>query len=457
VEVVYDSQSNPMQLMMAIMELSRGHSESAMKSERVGGAWQEKKRLAAEEGVPLTKRCPAWLRLVDGQWGVIEGAAETIRYIFRLATDGHGVRVITKRLNAEEVPPIGAGKSAARYWVRSYVAKILSNPAAVGVYQPCAGRGSRRRPDGDAIPGYFPPIVSQEEWDAARGALESRKNRGGRESAERVNLFANLLRDARDGGPIHQKNNSGGKGGRTLVSSKATCGVIGSKFVSFPLPTLESAILSFLHEIDPRDILPHNGGADKTLVLSGKLAQVEGRIAKLKAKLETDGDLDTVWDVLRDLEAKRKELVQDLAHARQEAASPLASGWADCQSLVDVLNKAPDQTGARIKLRAAIRRVVKSVWCLFVARGSWRLAALQLWFTGGAHRDYLILHSPATGGWAGKRPSRWWARSLAEAAGPAKLDLRKTADVQKLDKVLAALDLAALAPDGAEAKRRKNQ
>ena len=35
VEVIYDANSNPMQLMMAIMELSRGHSESAVKSERL--------------------------------------------------------------------------------------------------------------------------------------------------------------------------------------------------------------------------------------------------------------------------------------------------------------------------------------------------------------------------------------------------------------------------------------
>src|SRR5262249_25263193 len=36
VEMVYDEDVEPMTLMMAIMELSRGHSESAMKSERVG-------------------------------------------------------------------------------------------------------------------------------------------------------------------------------------------------------------------------------------------------------------------------------------------------------------------------------------------------------------------------------------------------------------------------------------
>src|SRR5262249_52934161 len=84
VETVFDAQSNPMHLMMAIMELSRGHSESAMKSERVGAAWQNKKRRAAEDKEPLTARVPSWLRLVEGRWEVIDHAAETVRRIYRM-------------------------------------------------------------------------------------------------------------------------------------------------------------------------------------------------------------------------------------------------------------------------------------------------------------------------------------------------------------------------------------
>jgi len=38
-ETVYDEDVEPMQLMMAVMELNRGHSESRMKSERLGSVW----------------------------------------------------------------------------------------------------------------------------------------------------------------------------------------------------------------------------------------------------------------------------------------------------------------------------------------------------------------------------------------------------------------------------------
>jgi hypothetical protein len=38
-------------------------------------------------------------------------------------------------------------------------------------------------------------------------------------------------------------------------------------------------------------------------------------------------------------------------------------------------------------------------------RGSLRLAAVQIWFAGGARRDYLIGHRGATGGFGPSTPS----------------------------------------------------
>ena len=51
-----------------------------------------------------------------------------------------------------------------------------------------------------------------------------------------------------------------------------------------------------------------------------------------------------------------------------------------------------DQAAARTRLRGAIRRVISSVWCLFVAKGLTRRAVVQVWFKGGDHRDYFILY-----------------------------------------------------------------
>jgi DNA invertase Pin-like site-specific DNA recombinase len=437
VKAVYDEDVEPMALMMAIMELSRGHSESRMKSERVGAAWREKKRSAAVEKAPITSRVPAWLRVARGRFVVDEEKAAAVRRVYREAAAGYGLGLIVKRLNAEGVPPIGR----ATYWARSYVAKLLSNRAVLGEYQPHTRRGGKRVPEGKPIPGYFPAIVTEDEWHAARAALRARRNKGGRPGG-RVNLFANLLRDARDGGSLHQVNKGKKGSGPALVNYKAALGVKGTKYVGFPLEVFEEKVLSKLREIDPREVLPAgNGDAERVMVLAGKLGDVEGRIEKVKAQLVEGGDLAPLVDVLRALEAKRAATAEDLAEARRKAASPLSGAWGECRSLLDALDTAPDREDARVRLRSAIRRVVEGVWCLFVARGCVRLAAVQVWFAGGAHRDYLILHRPAAGGAVPARRPRSEVCSTADVVALGELDLRKRAHARELERELLAVDL----------------
>src|SRR5262249_27662999 len=128
------------------------------------------------------------------------------------------------------------------------------------------------------------------------------------------------------------------------------------------------------------------------------------------------------------------------AEARQEAASPAMEAWGQAKSLIENLDKAPDPEEARIRLRAAIRRIVDSVWLLVVPRGYARLAAVQIWFADGAHhRDYLILHQPTHANAAARKESKWWARSLAEVASPGALDLRKRSDAKKLEEAITAI------------------
>jgi DNA invertase Pin-like site-specific DNA recombinase len=443
VEMVYDDSVDPMTLMMAIMELSRGNSESKMKSERVGGAWREKKRRAAAERLPLTARTPAWLRLTRGKWEVIEEAAETVQQIVRWAVEGRGLGGITKRLNAAGVPPIGR----ADYWARSYIAKILSNPALIGQYQPYAGRGRKRRTEGDPIPGYFPAIVSEQDFFAARAGLASRRTKAGRIGKAGVNLFANLLRDAHDGGTLHLVNKGKKSCGKTLVSYRAAQGTRDGRYASFPFAVFEREILARLREIDPRDVLPRKDRAGNlVLALSGKLQTVQDQKARIKAKLVSNPESDDLADVVVSLELKAKAIAEELAQAKQEAASPAMEAWGQCRSLIDALDNAPDPEEMRVRLRAAIRRIVDSVWVLTFARGAIRLAAVQIWFShGNRHRDYLILHRPALGGAVGERPAYTDTRDFAKAFKPGDLDLRDRKDAARLEKALAAVDLEAVA------------
>src|SRR5207253_242472 len=140
---------------------------------------------------------PAWVRVVDGRFELVEPAAAAVRRIFRLAREGLGITAIKRRLVEEKVPPFGTSGE----WCRASVAAIVRSRRVVGEYQPRKGSTMKTaRPDGPPIANYFPAVISEEEWAAARAVVrEHRMKRG--PDGKTVHLFGGLLRDARDGQP----------------------------------------------------------------------------------------------------------------------------------------------------------------------------------------------------------------------------------------------------------------
>jgi len=434
VEAVYDEAVEPMGLMMAIMELSRGNSESRMKSERVGKAWREKKRRAAAECAPLTRQLPAWVRLNEttGKLELIAEKAAVVRRVYRLAIEGHGLGAITKLLNSEEVKPLG--RAAA--WGQSYIAKLLTSRAPMGEYQPHRGHDARdRKPDGAPIPNYFPAVVDERTWYAARDAMASRKNTGG-PRGKRVNIFSGLLTDARDGGGIISTDKGDGP---RVVSRAAASGVKGTQYVSFPRQVLELALLRELREIDPAALVPDgNPAADRLAELQGRERALLERTERIKDALAGEGEVASAVAVLRDLDAQLVNVQDALATARREAASPFADSVSECRTLADALER-NDTEDTRVRLRGAVRRAVEDVRCLFVAAGPWRAAVVQMWFRGiDRQRSYIVTHRGAKANAASKAAARWAAHSFAGPGGR-ELDLRKAADVKTAERLAGAV------------------
>jgi DNA invertase Pin-like site-specific DNA recombinase len=438
--------SDMVDIMRAIIELSRGHSESAIKSERLSSAWEEKRKEGRENGKLLTRRLPAWIEERGGKLYLIPQRAAVVKRIFHLAAAGYGHVLIVKKLEQDGVPPFGqvvirAGRKRSAFsgrWTRSYIALLLRDRRAMGELQPRLQDGT---PDGPPIPDYYPAAISEDEWHAARAGAAQRGRTPGRTSLNVVNIFAGLLWDARSGEPyyIASRQKSGGGLRRVVFNAAAHAGRM--LYYSFPADSLEEAVLGLLAEIDPHEILNGDSGPDEVMVLSGEKARVESRIAELEAEL-LKGDVAAVAKVLRQLEARDRELADQLAEARQKAAHPLSESWGETQTLLAAIDAAPNPREARLRLRAALQRIIDCIWLLVVPRGRDLLCAVQVWFAGGKrHRDYLIMHRVGTGGAVGTRPPQWWARSLASVVKPGKLDLRRPEHAADLAEALEQLSL----------------
>jgi hypothetical protein len=417
VEQVYDEKSDAMHLMMMVVELSRGNSESVMKSERCGEKWQEKKRDAAVSKLPMSHIVPAWLEVVDrplkakrncGRFVVRKDAAATVRRIYRLAREGMSVKAITRTLASDGTPTISGrhGKGKGRAWNNAYVLSILSNPAVYGFFQP--GKGSHRHgkpivPDGPPIPDYFPPVISEDEYHATRLVVEGRRTARGRPSKS-VNIFKGLLMDAATRTSLHFMSRQG----RPAVYCPAAFRQGGCRFTSFSAQVLEDAILSRLVEIDPAEVV--GGGenkVDEADALAGRLAALDAKIEKIKKRLAGDEDEDAILDVLKSLTRERREVDEKFKGLQREAASPVSAALMDCRTLIKAVKSAPDQEAARTKLRQLIRRIVKEVWVCVKRDGHCRQvdALVDVHFATGVVRTYHVGWMPTNG----VREEKWAA------------------------------------------------
>jgi hypothetical protein len=147
-------------------------------------------------------------------------------------------------------------------------------------------------------------------------------------------------------------------------------------------------------------------------VLKSREASLESRIEKLKAQLVGGDEIAPLVDVLRTVEAERLKVVDELAVAQREAASPTVTALGDTKSLVDMLDAADDPNEVRTRLRGALRRAVESVRCLFLTHKQDRLAFVTVAFSGGKQRMYALWHTPPKANAAKRAPGRWWARSV---------------------------------------------
>jgi DNA invertase Pin-like site-specific DNA recombinase len=365
VQVVYDEGADPTKLVMAIMEMSRAHSESQVKAERVGAAWDRKKQQDARAGRPITKRIPAWLEIgADGRFHIRPSCRAAIRRIFHMSVDGQGATGIAKALNASRTPPISGGDR----WTRTYIVKLLRNRALIGEYQPFSNRSGRRMKDGDPIQGYFPAVVDAATFYAARAAGAERKAKDGRPAAHRTNLLTGLLVDARFGGGMHHRT---GRAGPTVVGNRAAEGC--GEAVPFPAEVLEVALLSKLREVPPLEVV-------------SPLAALEGEAADLRARIaETAAVLAEAPSVALAKVLARHEERLKVVEAEAEAArvpQPALEGLLD----LDLEDEA-----MRRKLRAALRRSIESIACSIYGEGrGTKVALLRVSFKDGRTREYAI-------------------------------------------------------------------
>jgi hypothetical protein len=347
-------------LLVAVVGFMRANEESATKAMRVRAAYDAKRaQLTAESrpSKPFSRRLPGWLSWDDAQGGfaVIKDRAKVIRRIFAQADAGIGQQTIARELNkAGAVPFLG------ERWHRSYVAKLLRNPAVIGTFTPHvrehAGGKTLRRPC-DPVIGYWPAIVSKEVFERVSNRVSTTAAKGRHSNQPVTSLVAGVVKCSCCGGSMIRlrKRNCD-----YLVCSKAHARA-GCKYLTLWLTSVEGALTANAERI--YEEAPRGGQA---AVHDEQLASLDALVDELadEARDLTSELVATKSPSIRQrlaaVDAQLQEARDQLREAgelRARAASPFVAKR--LEAMRDTLLATPlDVALANRALREAVSKIV---------------------------------------------------------------------------------------------------
>lgn len=363
--------ANPMDLVYSLLVMIRAHEESDTKSKRVRAAIRRQCDgwLAGTwRGAIRNGRDPHWVRWTGAAFELVPERAEALRYAIGRFMAGLGSVQIMRELSARGMAftESGALSSPALY-------KTLRKRLLVGEREISVG--------GDAyvLPGYYPALLTDDEFDALQLAVDRRQGRRGVGEIPSILTGLGVTVCGYCGAAIVSQNLMGRKrqadgtpqpGHRrlTCTSNAKGCGCpVGGSIQATPV---ETALMLYSCDRMRMDALMQAG--DHGQALRAGLAKSRRRLADTETKLDrlaralADDDGAAPLSVLRqirvmeaDAEAERHAIAgmeRELAGAAQ-ATPDAADRWLELIEGVGNLDLAA-RMEARELVRASFSRIV---------------------------------------------------------------------------------------------------
>lgn len=258
---------DPMQMLMSILTFMRANEESKVKSIRVKEAVVRKRKDAVGGGKALSSRCPAWLKVEDSKYVVIEERSEVVQRIFKMYISGIGLDTIAKTLTKEDIPTFGKSTT----WHRSTVLNILFKKYAMGIMESSSGH-----PDISIYPPIISPLIFQQAQDLR---ISNRRHKNSSKT-KIPNMLRSVARCKTCGATMGRiTNKSTGRGYlRCNASRRLDC----TDAKAIPAPAIEDGILNNIHLL--LSDIPEGG--DEQAKIRGKMTKIEEQNSLLDDQIE---------------------------------------------------------------------------------------------------------------------------------------------------------------------------
>ncbi len=288
------------------------------------------------------------------RWELDPDEAPLVRSMAAMATEENlGFKSIADRM-AEMGLRARDGRPFAAYTVQ----KILTNPAIAGklVY----GRKPRKEnPQAERVElaGFFPPILSEDEWQKLQERLSIRRESPRGRAHSSVYLLGGIARCGQCGGPIVGKAGAAYKDKRYrnyycshALRSRALCPV----YNGHSAPKLEKAVLEYLGRFSDPVLV-------KEYLAAAEHEQMEDREKELRAVEKRLSDLQSHFLTRLDDLLKRKVLnEEEFARANQSARDEASKLEARKNELKAWLEKERDRTALAAKLPESVQSFLEA-------------------------------------------------------------------------------------------------
>ena len=360
-------------LIFAIFEMGRSHSESRVKSDRGKRGWDNKRNKMGH--TILTNRGPGWLVPKPDRSGfeLVKDRAQIVKLIFDLVlSERLGSDAIAQELNRRRIAPFGRAEFG---WQKSSVNAILKSRAVIGEFQPNSIVGGKRAPAGPVKVGYFPSVIDPTDFHAVQHKRHGRARGGGRIGEGVRNLFTHIARCGYCGGSMHFLDSGAQENGTYLVCDRARRDM-GCSRVRWPYSHFETAFLTFVTEVDIRSLsnefihkdelsdIRHQLEASK-----GKLTQAVARRDRIAKMLTGDEATNYLPDQFHEADREVADTTRQIEELERRQLELKAENHAYSVSgqniaLLTEMTRSSDTRELRQlrnRLRAAIADVVDSV------------------------------------------------------------------------------------------------
>lgn len=357
--------------MMSVVTLYRGHQESEYKSLRLRKTFKKHRELGSTQAFGSA---PGWLHRESNKlpWEIDEEKAQIVRRVFELSASGLGSKAIAARANVEQwAVPARLNRTAGR-WHGQLPGQLLRNRAVLGELQHRIRTHEANAQHwqgfavGMPVSDYYPRIISDELWLAARASIRTRSVNKRRDS-HFYNVFSGLLYCGNCGAPIHRKNEKNGFSRAQLQCSDRLAGI--TKCSTMSARNADMSILQSIYEYSHESLGSVDGRkkSDEVAVLENSIADKLDECARIAdAVAKTGGRVQAFIDKSIILTNEVDELKLQLQEREEEGvvqeAGPFDESFVrEAMKYLYVADN-DDAKERRALLNLQLTRLVETIW-----------------------------------------------------------------------------------------------